>query len=198
MRGTVVKSDAAGATRIEVVVCPKGTRDVDCTADISAVGRLCTISPYFFSRVRFYCMNARHLSFVLCKARGVRRALSWAVRGRSERTRAGQCRTGRKGNPATALRAEIAVRTHRKPRPLPTDGKHPTAAAGGALAAAHLTPTPRAGKPTLRSLHPAPHGGDEHRDQHAERKREQRRECRPAPRARLLIYRVERRGTRVV
>lgn len=70
MRGTVVKSDAAGATRIEVVVCPQGTRDVDFTANISAVGRLCTISPYFFSRVRFYCVNARHLSFVLCKARG--------------------------------------------------------------------------------------------------------------------------------
>ena len=98
MRGTVVKSDAAGATRIEVVVCPQGTRDVDCTANISAVGRLCTISPIFFSRFRFYCVNARHLSFVLCKARGVRRALSRAVRGRSKRTRAGQCRTGRKGN----------------------------------------------------------------------------------------------------
>lgn len=67
MRGTVVKSDAAGATRIEIVVCPQGTRDVDFTANISAVGRLCTISPYFFSRVRFYCVNARHLSFVLCK-----------------------------------------------------------------------------------------------------------------------------------
>lgn len=198
MRGTVVKSDAAGATRIEIVVCPKGTRDVDCTANISAAGRLCTISPNFFSRVRLYCVNARHLSFVLCKAWGVRRALSRAVRGRSERTRAGQCRTGQKGNPATALCAEIAVRTHRKPRPLPTDGKHPTTAAGGAHAAAHLTATPRAGKPILRSLHPAPHGGDDHRDQHAERKREQRRECRPAPRARLLIYRVERRGTRVV
>ena len=191
MRGTVVKSDATGATRIEVVVCPKGTRDVDCTANISAAGRLCTISPNFFSRVRLYCVNARQLSIVLCKAGGVRRALSRAVRGRSERTRAGQCRTGRKGNPATALRAEIAVRTHRKPRPLPADGKQPTAAAGGAHAAAHLTPT-------LRSLHPAPHGGHDHRDQHAERKREQRRERRPAPRARLLIYRVERRGTRVV
>ena len=99
MRGTVVKSDAAGATRIEVVVCPQGTRDVvDCTANISAVGRLCTISPNFFSRVRLYCVNARHLPIVLCKARGVRRALSRAVRGRSKRTRAGQCRTGRKGN----------------------------------------------------------------------------------------------------
>ena len=191
MRGTVVKSDAAGATRIEVVVCPKGTREVDCTANISAVGRLCTISPNFFSRVRLYCVNARHLSFVLCKARGVRRALSQAVRRRSKRTRAGPCRTGRKGNPATARGAEIAVRTHRKPRPLPADGKNPTAAAGGAHAAAHLTPTPR-------SLHPAPHGGHDHRDQYAERKREQRRECRPAPGARLLIYRVERRRTRVV
>ncbi len=199
MRGIVVKSDAAGATRIEVVVCPQGTRDVvDCTANISAVGRLCTISPNFFSRVRLYCVNARHLPIVLCKARGVRRALSRAVRRRSKRTRAGQCRTGRKGNPATALRAEIAVRTHRKPRPLPADGKQPTAAAGGAHAATHLTPTPRAGKPTLRSLHPAPHGGDDHRDQHAERKREQRRERRPAPGARLLIYRVECCGTRVV
>lgn len=106
MRGTVVKSDAAGATRIEVVVCPKGTRDVDCTANISAVGRLCTISPNFFSRVRLYCVNARHLPIVLCKARGVRRALSRAVRGRSERTRAGQCRTGRKGNPARCLPTE--------------------------------------------------------------------------------------------
>ena len=198
MRGTVVQTDAAGATRIEVVVCPQGTRDVDCTANISAAGRMCTISPYFFSRVRFYCMNARHLSFVLCKARGVRRALSRAVRGCSKQTRAGPCRTGRKGNPATARGAEIAVRTHRKPRPLSADGKQPTTAAGGAHPAAHLTPTPRAGKPKLRSLHPAPHGGDDHRDQHAERKREQRRERRPAPRARLLIYRVERRGTRVV
>lgn len=178
MRATVVQTDAAGAPRIEVVVCPQGTREVDCTANISAAGRLCTISPNFFSRVRLYCVNARHLPIVLCKARGVRRALSRAVRGRSKRTRAG--------------------RTHRKPRPLPTDGKHPTTAAGGAHAAAHLTATPRAGKPILRSLHPAPHGGDDHRDQHAERKREQRRECRPAPRARLLIYRVERRGTRVV
>ena len=100
MRGTVVKSDAAGATRIEVVVCPQGTRDVvDCTANISAVGRLCTISPNFFSRVRLYCVNVRHLPIVLCKARGVRRALSRAVRGCSKRTRAGPCRTGRKGNP---------------------------------------------------------------------------------------------------
>lgn|GEM_PF-4904638 len=98
MRGTVVKSDAAGATRIEVVVCPQGTRDVDCTANISAAGRLCTISPNFFSRVRLYCVNARHLPIVLCKARGVRRALSRAVRGRSKRTRAGLCRTGRKGH----------------------------------------------------------------------------------------------------
>lgn len=97
MRGTVVKSDAAGATRIEVVRCPQGTREVDCSANIVDVGRLCAISPSFFSRVRLYCVNARHLSFVLCKARGVRRALSRAVRGRSKRTRAGQCRTGREG-----------------------------------------------------------------------------------------------------
>ena len=151
MRGTVVKSDAAGATRIEVVVCPQGTREVDCTANISAAGRMCTISPNFFSRVRLYCMNARHLPIVLCKARGVRRALSRAVRGRSKQTRAEQCRTGRKGNPATARGGEIAGRTHRKPRPLPTDGKHPTTAAGGAHPAAHLTATPRAGTPTLRS-----------------------------------------------
>ena len=98
MRATVVQTDAAGATRIEVVVCPKGTRDVDCTANISAAGRLCTISPNFFSRVRLYCVNARQLSIVLCKAGGVRRALSRAVRGRSKRMRAGLCRTGRKGN----------------------------------------------------------------------------------------------------
>lgn len=198
MRGTVVKSDAAGATRIEVVVCPQGTRDVDFTANIEDVAQLCAISPNFFSRVRLYCMNARHLPIVLCKARGVRRALSRAVRGRSKRTRAGQCRTGRKGNPATARGTEVAVRTHRKPRPLPADGKHPTTAAGGAHPATHHTPSARVGTPTPGSLHPAPHGGHDHRDQHAERKREQRRECCPAPGARLLIYRVERRGTRVV
>lgn len=103
MRGTVVKSDAAGATRIEVVVCPKGTRDVDCTANISAVGRLCTISPNFFSRVRLYCVNVRHLPIVLCKARGVRRALSQAVRGRARRTRTGQ---GTRGGKATPPRPE--------------------------------------------------------------------------------------------
>ena len=198
MRGIVVKSDAAGATRIEVVRCPQGTREVDCSANIVDVGRLCAISPGFFSRVRLYCVNARHLSFVLCKARGVRRALSWVVRRCSRPTRVGQCRTGRKGNPATARGVEIAVRSHRKPRPLPADGKQPTTAAGGAHAAAHHTPSARAGTPTPGSLHPAPHGGHEHRDQHAERKREQRRERRPAPGARLLIYRVERRGTRVV
>ena len=195
---TVGGSDAAGATQIEVVRCPQRTREVDFTANIVDVPQLSAISPRFFSRVRFYCVNAWHLLIVLRKARGVRRALSQAVRGRARQTRVGQGTRGGKAAVIASRGGEIAVRTHRTPRPLPADGKQPTTAAGGAHAVAHLTPTPRAGKPPLRSLHPAPHGGDEHRDQHAERKREQRRECRPAPRARLLIYRVERRGTRVV
>ena len=44
----------------------------------------------------------------------------------------------------------------------------------------------------------APHRGDEYREDNAQRQGQEGRERRPAPRARLLIYGVERRRTRVV